>query len=112
MLSRAKPFFESNNRMVKIKEKNYWQQQKNLEYKSRLQKESNGCPWPANIIAIVKAARSESIKSIKILDEAKRLYRIMDDDIMLLLSAWELKDWKLAETTCNKIKQSLIKPQC
>jgi hypothetical protein len=87
-----------------IKDSKYWRNQRVLEYKSRLQRDNNGCPWTANIIAIVKAACSVSPKSNRIINEAKRLYGLSDDDIMLLIAAWDSAQWNDAQSVLNKIK--------
>lgn len=64
-----------------------------LNYRSKLQANHNGCPWPANIIAIVKLAQSPSPKCQKALELIKKIKRFSDDDIFILISCYENKDW-------------------
>lgn len=70
--------------------------QRILEFKSRLQRENAGCPWPASAIAVVRAVVYESERTEAILRAAKKSFGITDDDIMLLMSAWERRAWNEA----------------
>lgn len=67
--------------------------QQNLEYKSRLQRSNEGCPWPAHIIAIVKLAYETSPRATRVLDNLKKNKKINDDELMRLVAAYEFKEW-------------------
>lgn len=89
--------------------KSYWITQKKLEYKSRLQRANNGCPWPASVIALVKSANSVNHKDQRALESAKLTFCLNDEDIMLLLSCFESKDFNnpfVLELINKKIKKN------
>lgn len=91
-----------------MKNKNYWATQRNLEYKSRLQRSNNGCPWPANIIAIVKLAQSPNPKCQKALELIKNIKRFSDDDIFILISCYENKDWENKSLSSILFKNNVL----
>ena len=83
----------------------FWIRQRNLEYKSRLQRSNEGCPWPAHILAIVKAAKLSTSRSEAVISEFKRQRGFSDEDIMDLLSCYENKDWNNEKINCLLLKK-------
>lgn len=76
---------------------NFWEKQRLLEYRSRLQRDNRGCPWPASLIAIAKACDGQSDKSERVIAHAKRHYGVSDDDILQLFSHWQERTWATEE---------------
>lgn len=93
------------------KDASYWRNQRALEHRSKLQRDNGGCPWPASAIAIVKSALAYTTpKGHALLKGAKLVYGISDDDIMVLLAAWEAKDWPAGDAVIEaKIKKRALK---
>lgn len=91
-----------------MKNKNYWATQQNLEYRSRLQRSHEGCPWPAHVIALVKLAYETSPRATRVLDNLKNTKKLSDEDFMQLVAAYENKDWENSSIQSLLIKKSLL----
>lgn len=96
--------------MPKILNMSYFNNRKQqiLNFRSKLQSKHNGCPWPANIIAIVKLAQSPSPKCQKALELIKKIKRFSDDDIFILISCYENKDWENKSLSSVLFKNNVL----
>lgn len=70
----------------------YWKKQNLLDYRSRLRKSRKGFPWPAQVFAIIDATVCKNDKDIATLNAARWKYGLTDEEIMILLSAYESGD--------------------
>jgi hypothetical protein len=74
-----------------------WLKWKTFEFRKRLADRFDGCPWPPSVLAIVLAACSSGTKAERIIEGAKKLRGLTNDEIMLLMSCFEQKDWENPE---------------